>query len=430
MSRALSGALALVVILALCASAHAQPSYTDVINADGVKSGTAVVMSEIGDCVPHPIAGTVPYLNAFEAQDTNAQLFGAVGFFERVMMGPSNLGRFGVDVDKDPDEPMPRPFWGWEINVLPNIVRVPSVNLGSGCGYDLRYAMQGVNLYSANSSLRFPLVDFKLGDQRGSVGLFYAGGVTATVIQNSNPFFQTYKFAAMGLLGTYVPPAVLLFNDDENFQQVIGDFILGTEVSLGDWSDFYLGYAWSQGLYTNLSSRKLRYFASAILRAELDQIPLLQTGFRAVETIEGIGTSSLWGRRQQLLTGSALQASAADALDDLRLTTGNFAQEAIPLGDFIRLDLEASYAFEPEPFLHRFKGALYNPEFAQGLFGLKLEVGIIDFPDRPYLGVEGGRRWTVIADTGIVRLGYNDPNFFEAFPYARDFLNVNVKFAF
>jgi hypothetical protein len=169
--------------------------------------GRAADNTEIGDCVPRPIVGTVPYLNAFEAQKTNAQLFGTVGFFERTMLKPSRL-RAALDTDLDLDDDsstLPKPYWAWEINVIANAVRLASINTGSNCGRSLRYGLQGLDLYAANSALRIPLISFDFSDEKATAGLFYAGGVTASVLQNSNRFFQTYKFAAIGLLGTYAP---------------------------------------------------------------------------------------------------------------------------------------------------------------------------------------------------------------------------------
>ncbi len=391
----------------------------------------AVPSSDIGDCIPSPIEGTVPFLNAFKARKTNAQLFGTVGFFERVMRAPSPLrGEFSEDLglDYDADDP-PVPMWAWEVNVITNAVRLPVVNGGSGCGRDLRYGLQGLDLYAANSALRIPLLEFEFGDEQASLGLFSAGGVTASVLQNGNRFFQTYQFAAIGLLGTYLPPAVLAFEDDAGFQRVTGDFILGAEADLGSYGDVYLGYAFNRGLYTNLTVPKIKFFASVLVAQELQSLPLLQAGFQAIKLIDALGSSALWTRRQQLSTGAATQSDDPEP-ESLRLTTGNYSQTGIELGAWARMDLSLSYAVEPEPFLHKLHGSIYTPGFKESLFGFRVDFGLIDFPEAPFLGVEGGQRLSVVADLGLLRVGYNDPNLFEAFPYARDFFNVNFKIAF
>lgn len=420
-----TAALTLVVFGGL---AHAQgQDFLDALEPESATNSN----SDIQDCVPSPIEGTVPFLNAFEARKTNAQLFGTVGFFERVMLTPSPMrAGLGEDMGLDYDaEDPPLPLWAWEVNVITNAVRLPVVNSGSGCGRDLRYGLQSLDLYAANSALRIPLFEFELGGEQASVGLFSAGGVTASVLQNSNRFFQTYQFAAIGLLGTYFPPAVLAFEDDSGFQRITGDFILGAEGDFGAYGDFYLGYALSRGLYTNLTVPKIKFFASALVAQELESVPLLQAGFQAIKTLDAIGKSAIWGRRQQLSTGAAAQ-NEAPAAQSLRLTTGNYSQTDIEIGSWARLDLSLSYAFEPEPFLHKLQGSLYTPDFKESLFGLRVDFGLIDFPQAPFLGVEGGQRLSVVADLGLLRIGYNDPNLFEAFPYARDFFNVNFKIAF
>ena len=419
-----------IALLAAVGAASAPAAAQEDAYLEALQPSSGVGQTEIGDCIPRPISGTVPYLNTFNAKETNAQIFGTVGFFERVMLRPSSLGAaLAVDLDElgefeegDDEEP-PLPFWAWEINVINNVVRVPVVNLGSGCGRDVRYGMQSMDLYAANSALRIPLLEFTLAGERSTVSVFYAGGVTANLIENTNPVFQTYRFAGIGLLGTYMPPAVLAFEDDGGFQQISGDFIVGARGDFGDFGDLYLGYVWSQGIYTNLSIPKLKAFASALIESEETDVPLLEAGLKAIKLVDSLGKSSLWGRRQELALGSQVATGA----EPLRLTTGNFSQEDIRLGDVFLLDLYGSYAFEPEPFLHKVGGAIH----VAGLYRfVRLSVGTIDFPDQPHLAVTGGRRWSVVSDLGPFRVGYNDPDLFDAFPYARDFYNVNVKLAF
>lgn len=379
------------------------------------------------DCVPHPIAGTVPFHIAEQAIDTNAQVYGAVAFAEEVLLADGGS------------------FWGLRMHNLYNVTRLPTA---AACPTELQWGSAGLDLYASSSGLLIPLF---MGNDDLDVRLFYAGSVTGSVLQfpsdrwGSNRVFTGYGYAGAAIGFTYAAPAAPLLTNGSGVQQMVGDFVAGTEVSLPkhpDVASLRAGYVYSQGLYSNLNSRRLRLFATALLTDQFALLALAKGGLdKVVLPWEKAGKTSLFGRNQVLKGPSpatepdpgatTAQPGAADDAGPgkIDLTTLHFQQHDI--GGY--LDVSAAYALLPRPFLHEGSATLKLPGELVGLpEGMPLftgTIGVTEMPAMPWYAVEGGRQvYLDISLADVVHIRRNDPATLVVFPYAQNATEFSIEF--
>lgn len=388
----------------------------------GVLMQPAVDPDELVNCRPRPIAGTLGYDLARQAQRTNAQLYGAISFAERRL--------FNNEI-----------AWGFETSVINNVIRVPT--LGQGCFGRARYGMEGVDLYAASSGMAFPITP--------DIGLFYAGSITGSVMQHpsdsfwNNRTFTSYRYAALGMLATYVAPLAPTLNSSNGPTSVEGDFIVGAKFSIPKrpkLGRMYLAYAWSQGIFTNLNSEKLKILASFLLDDDFKTLALAKAGLDRLGLGDQLGKLSLYAQRRLIrgplssvkydpdfgtrptreLNDGALPWEQAG---DTALST--FHLQSFELGGVV--DLFAAYAITPKPFLHQ-AVAVYRQPLMEGVL-LSAGAGVVQMPDLPWYGVEGGLKFTGFVGVGeVLRIGYNDVPTLDIFPFAQDATQISISLHF
>lgn len=387
-----------------------------------------VLMQPAGDvetlakCRPRPIAGTLGYDLARQAQRTNAQLYGAINFAENRL--------FKHDI-----------AWGFDTFVVHNVIRVPT--LAQGCFGQNRYGMEGVDLYASSSGLAFPITP--------DIGLFYAGSVTGSVMQHpddafwSNRTFTSYRYAGQGMLMTYAAPLAPFFNSSNGPTSTEGDFILGAKFSIPDepkLGRMYIAYAWSRGIFTNINSEKLKIIASFLLDDDFKTFALAKAGLEKLGLGDQLGKLSIFARRK--LIRGPLSSARYDPDFGTRPTreindvsppweqAGDTALSTIHLQEFGLggvVDLYAAYAFTPKPFLHQ-AIAVLNLELMEGV-PLTAGAGAVQLPDLPWYGVDGGLKFTAFVGVSkYLRVGYNDVPTLDIFPFAQDATQVSISLHF
>lgn len=395
---------------------------TGVLLVLGMLMQPAGDVDAIAKCRPRPIAGSLGYDLARQAQRTNAQLFGAINFAENRL--------FNHEI-----------AWGFETFVINNVIRVPT--LAQGCFGQNRYGMEGVDLYASSSGMAFPITP--------DIGLFYAGSVTGSVMQHpddsfwSNRTFTSYRYAGAGLLMTYAAPLAPTFNSSNGPTSTEGDFIVGAKFSIPDepkLGRMYLAYAWSRGIFTNINSEKLKIIASFLLGDDFKTLVLAKAGLERLGLGDELGKLSVFAKRK--LIRGPLSSAQYDPDFGTRPTrqindvappweqAGDTALSTIHLQEYGLggvVDVFVAYALTPEPFLHQ-AVAVLNLELMEGV-PFTAGIGTVQMPDLPWYGVDGGLKFTAFVGLAdYLRIGYNDVPTLDIFPFAQDATQVSISLHF
>lgn len=365
----------------------------------------------LADCNLRPIAGLVSYETAAQAAETNAQAFGAAAFAERTLLRGS--------------------MWGFEMHTVAGAVRIPTI---AECPDGTSYHGSGaLDLFSSASGLMVPL---PVGE--GELKLFYAGSVTGSKVQypGSNRVFDAYGYAASGIAWTYAAPLATLVQEDNALKTRAGDFIVGAALdvpSAPEVGTLTLGYVYSSGLYSNLSSQKLRLFATALLTQQFTMLALVKGGLDRVP-LPGGSEATLFGRRQAILPPPTVE-TAPDA-SRVDLTSVHYQHDA--LADV--LGFRVAFAVLPRPMLHEVAGTVVvpnddgsgDPALESGAVAINrlfaLELGRTQMPALPWYGVDGGGAF--FAELAILDMLYvrrNAPDTLLLFPYAQGATEVLVR---
>lgn len=365
-------------------------------------------------CNFRPIAGLVSYQTGAQAIETNAQAFGAAAFAERTLLRGSP--------------------WGFEMHTVAGASRIPTL---AECPDGFTYHGSGaLDLFSAASGLMVPV---KVDQKGGELKLFYAGSVTGSKVQypGTNRVFDSYGYAATGIAFTYVAPLAALYQVDEGLKSRAGDFIVGAALdlpTLPDVGTLAVGYVYSSGLYSNLSSRKLHLFATALLTQRLSLLSLVKGGLERVPLPGDNGNATLFGRNQVISPPPSIETEPT--ITGVDLTSIHYQHD-----DLARyLSLQVAFAIRPEPFLHELTAGVAVPN-DDGSGDLLLDSGAVridhlfaaqlgrtELPALPWYGVDGGG--ALFAELSILDLlfvRHNAPDTLLLFPYAQGATEVLVR---
>lgn len=366
------------------------------------------------ECNFRPVAGLVPYQSGAQAIETNAQAFGAAAFAERTLLRGSP--------------------WGFEMHTVAGAARIPTL---AECPDGRTYHGSGsLDLFSSASGIMVPL---KVDQKGGELKLFYAGSVTGSKVQypGSQRVFDSYAYAASGIAFTYAAPLAVLDQVDQGLKSRAGDFIVGAALdlpTLPDVGTLGIGYVYSSGLYSNLSSRKLRLFATALLTQRFALLSLVKGGLDRVPLPGETGNATLFGRNQVLLPPPAVDTGSIPPRLDL--TSVHYQHDA--LARF--LSLRVAFALRPRPLLHELAGGVAvpnddgsgDPVLQSGAVRIDrlfaAELGRTELPALPWYGVDGGGAFYAelsILDLLFVR--HNAPDTLLLFPYAQGATEVLVR---
>ena len=396
------------------------------------------------DCTPQPLAGTVQQDVVQQSRDTNAQLYGAVSFAERVLF-PRTEGHYETDRDG-------YPVWAIEVSVLNGVAFVPSVE--TGCEFE--HLNHRVDLYGSASGLSFNV---------GPLNVFYAGSLTGHMYAKGVASgFAPYGYGLGTALGGPLVTVPLTYVDlgaDDGTTSVSGDYMVGAALDVFGEGFARVAYVGSSGLYTNVTGSRVRLFAAAALD-DFTELSYFRGGLDKQLVDEVLGYSSLYLRQKELSAAGGEDASGevVTALDDGSLRqrtfrTGHVAQEDL----FGVLDLDFAYALAPDLFVHDARIGLHTPIYGmgkralssgEGMYAfeeaagdassiwrvpLSVSIGQVKLPELPYWGVDGGQKVSVeveafmlfpSSDSGGLMILYtfkaNDPETLSNFPYAQDAL--------
>lgn len=398
------------------------------------------------ECKVRPIEGTVGFRVAQQSQRTNAQAFGAVQIAEEALFASEE-----VDLDGDGKADRTEPFQGnssfaMRLNTVFNVTRVPTIYSGNcfdglSIGERRDYGMHSIDLYSTSVAYRFRIPQLR------RVSFFYAGSITGSTMGLPDPdagswfdavtrtrYNTTYLYGFAALPLSFLAPLAPLINKDEAPTQLAGDFVAGFEADLPTIGAARLGYAYSRGLFTNITVDRIKLLLEGLLTQEFSSLALLKGGFQRFATLDGIGRTSLYGQHLQLAAPRAEDARefSRSAFSRLGLTTAHFEQTDINK----YVDLRFAYAFQPSPFIHEARAAIHSAfDKNEGTFGYRLTAGIVQLPALPFYGVEGGRAFSFEISgayesrTTTFRMGVqrNAPDLLVVFPYAYDATNFFLR---
>jgi len=362
-----------------------------------------------------PIGGTAGHDNALHATRTNASTYSAGTFARRRLRGLSVAA--------------------FDQHVVAGVTRVPSWCRDSEGRIAQEMYLQPVDLSAANLGLGGVL--FRDGPLNSRFKVFYAASVTQTTtmpraVMWTAPIFSLYTLAFAPVVGrSHTGTGVDAYTVDW-----IGGAYFGSDVI-----SVQAGYTGGQGLYLDVTQEKIALFVNTLFDdgLSLEDANYLMTGIQgfdpAKENIlpEEVGVTSAFYRRKTLI-----DSVEPDLVEQLR--TGHLQQE--DLGGLV--DLRAAWQFGDQARLHEASIAVHTRQYIKRLDRdpdepqLYLRGGIVNLPDLPTMGVNGGIRPTVHADfkaysfgdvKGDVRVSVrvNDPELLVIFPYAYNAVGLNFE---
>lgn len=388
-------------------------------------------------CRPIPIPGTVQQGAVVQARRTNAQIYSAASFVERVV-----FPRVQQKVANDEQGLV----WAFEVSALAGVAYVPSAEMD--CTEELAYTNHRVDLFGSATGLAFSV---------GKTTFYYAGSLTGhlyakRVTSGFVPFAYGLGTALAGPLAT-VPLTYIDVENEEGTSSVTGDYFLGVDTDL-KYLHASAAFIGSTGLYANATGKLVRLFAAtAVTESGVDYF---RAGLDRQKTVDGAGFSSAFARNQNFVA----PASPDEPEDEAERARTPFQTMHFGQSDIAGiLDLHFAYALRPEPLVHDLRVGLHTPVYAMGkkILGegegfydfedltsegglmsvpIGIQFGQVTLPPLPFYGTTGGNLIHVQAEafyifpsgnTGGALIMYtfkaNDPETLAAFPYAEDALS-------
>lgn len=379
-----------------------------------------------------------------QAGFTSARVFGAVGAFDKYVRPALSTPIAGGDTQL---------AGGLEYNVVLN-----AAHAVGRCGMP-----ECETLHDKEVLLALDLYNSSFAFMYGGpvVGLFAAGSYTLPAISGPglNRGLMGYE-TVMGPVLVYGLWWLRLFGKKAfsyvlpgSMEGVAGGYLRAGPINAT------AGYILSQGLFADISAPRFSPFATAAVSDQLEQTSLLKGGLRyfdyfGTRVTQTIGQTSVFARRL-LLNPPRSVLGSVNPVDDLSdasanakipLLTGHFEQT-----DIMQLvDIRLAYATKPTPVLHEARVGVHTPRYnaiqarsgisekgSNSPIGLSLTMGMVQFPDLFYYGVQGGKRFSFALEGGMVSEGlvvksfvrFNDPELLTPFPYAYNALNFGLSFS-
>ena len=385
------------------------------------------------------IEGTTRYEAARQASLTNAQVYGAVGAFDRYV-----IPLLGAESEEG------IALFAFEYGAILNAAQAPGrckKQITEATGGCLRgISLNNVDLYSSNVAF---------GYRSGPLGFFYTASYTLPVVVGEGLNRGTYAYATvMGpALSWFMSPIRLL--GKKTFNKILpGDMdgVVGGSLNTKVGSA-YVGYVFSQGVFGDIDLPELKSFVTTVLGQQFKELSYLKGGLRQFDYFsdslaETIGRSSLYGRKLQLVPPQAPGITElADRQNLIDFVTVHFEQT-----DIARyVDARVAYTATPVAELHQASVSVHTEDFSvnrgprvqrgdQGdkkiPFEASLTAGVVSLPNLWYYGVEGGRRLSLTAEMAYgparASIRRNDPEVLSTFPVAYDawsfFIGVGTAF--
>ncbi|MEZ4241970.1 MAG: hypothetical protein R3F59_38630, partial [Myxococcota bacterium] len=259
----------------------------------------------------------------------------------------------------------------------------------------------------------------------------------------------SWAYAGMGYLAAFAAPAAPLMSRDQGLQTMAGDFIAGASFDIPhapELGSLDVGYVYSSGLYTNVSSERLALFATTMITDQFTLLALVRAGVAELPIVKRevrkIGSTSLYGRNmvleappeptEALPEQKGFRGLFAEKRGAVDLTTIHLEQHRI--GQYV--SVSGALALRPRLFLHEGSIAVEMPvsaltEEAGGLLSdaalVSGRIGIEEMPALPWYGTEGGRQLFVdLSLLGFVHVRRNAPSTLAVFPYAEGAWELSI----
>lgn len=380
---------------------------------------------------PRPVAGTAGFTNGLTSIRTNAQTYGAGEFARRRLRGDT--------------------YMAIDYHGVLGVARVPTFCDTDTGGRAQTIYNQPMDVGATNLGLNAPFVQDKT-DLHVSFKAFYAASVTQSSMGSR---WATLSTAIMNLYPVTFAPLVGRSSSGRSLTTFAVDYIAGATFR-SDVISVQAGYTGTRGLYLDVTQDKIGVFVNtaftdgqftfdkaAYLLGGVQDFDLLDLGLNK-DTFAKFGTTSAFYRR---IPQTEAPPDSAGPLAEARagleqLKTGHFRQQDIAQ----RIDFRSAWQFGQSSRLRELAAAVHTDNWHQRE-KLKrahnwdgesayLKVGMVNLPDQPLFGVNGGPRPTV---KGVLRgrtpsgaaiegsVLMNDPDLLDLYPFAYNSLGFNIE---
>lgn len=397
---------------------------------------------------------TVGYEVIRQAASTNAQIYGAIGVFDRKILPTVDKLRTAKEQSSKSGGGVFFDFYSTVgVGNVTAVCGVPGTaieNEDSKCdGLARQYS---ADLYSISAAGVW-------GD--GNKGFFAAASYSLAMIPGpagsaEGVGMRGVYFGYLGLLAVGGMPIYRLLGKKVFNWLMPGsaDGMIGGYYALGPIHG-YAGYVLSQGVFGDVSVPKLNMFVSTAVAQEFHSLALLRGGFRHFDYFENkdlvkkIGYTSLFARQVKIITPRSVALPGGDSINELKQIS--FLSGHIEQSDISSIvDVRLAYAFIPQSVVHDARVGIHTPmyrrasvtsssqeESSKNLLGWGggITAGRVSLPNLYYYGAKGGPRFSFTAEAGYIArdmkfltfVRMNDPEFLISFPYAYDALNIGLQ---
>jgi hypothetical protein len=375
-----------------------------------------------------PIAGTAGWASARDAIRTNATTYSAGEFARRRLRG--------------------RNYLAMDFHLVAGVTRVPALcTSDSGTRAGDGVYLQPLDLGATNLGIDVPLLTE--GPLNSKLEVFYASSVTQSAMGSRA---LSWSAPLINLYPAFFAPVVGRFAASRGLFTYGVDWIGGAYLK-SDIVSVQAGYTGTKGLYVDVTQEKVALFVNAVGTDLSDglQVADLQYLLGGVEQFDPrnvaavdpeVGLSTLF-YRNLASGGSVVDALSGDAVP-VRLRTIHARQEdilrrfdvrsAVQLDGPVRLRELAVGAHSEGWFRRRDLNVSGEEHWA-------VRAGVVNLPDQPLFGVNGGIKPTLRADylkqvgdsdTFALRasLRVNDPDLLDLYPFAYNALGANVELTY
>ncbi len=373
--------------------------------------------------------GSTRYEAARQAAVSNAQIFGAVGAYNRHIVPLLTSGKDGA-------------LFELEYHATINAAKAPG-----SCPTKLGKDLDGCNLGTSINHLDLYGSNFAIAYRGGPLSLFYSASLTMPVVVGPglNRGLLPYLTITGPVFAHAMVPMRLISKDfGKDILPGIGIDAIGGGGFVSDYITINGGYALSQGLFGDIQIPKLQGFATALLGDKFKDVVTFLAGIRQFdyfglkEFTDTAGRTSLYARQLRYIPPQTAQPGDSSAATDQRDGAFNFISGHLEQTDIVGyFDVSLSYLTKPTPLLQEASVSIHTKGFraheakiGEGENGLHagLTLGLVTLPDLYDFGVEGGRRFRFgleISD-GIfyASVRSNDPQTLAMFPMAYNALDI------
>jgi hypothetical protein len=377
----------------------------------------------------NPIAGTAGFENARDALQTNQNTWSATAFAERTLFPAAR--RKGAEEEGG----VAAAQWTFTFKAAQVVTRDTSAQGNTNCPSDYAVQLRPLDMQAGNIGV---------AGNWGKWGLFYSSSVTFGQLAYPNPFLRGMLW--VGAVPMYTSGIAMLgpisrgWSTQEGASAFAMDWIAGGRYE-GEHVYARAGWAGSRGLYVDVGEDTLGLGLSGVVRSSsAGWLGQLWAGGKRMPTkklLAPLGFSSVFLRDLSFgppVTAAVAEEAADGGLDGVLGGVGRLRTVHVEQEDIAELvDLRVAMATRPISQLHLAAAGLHSKGFretrdgqaGQGFLG---QVGVVNLPAQPILGVDGGSYFSARvegrarAKNGKLGGGgsvlFNDPELLALYPFA------------